>query len=240
MKYCPKCKTEKPYTAFSKSTKAKDGHHGHCKECSSAHIRAAYAVRGKQSWMTESQCVRCNRLLPKSMFAHHGRSCRDCLEYESRQHALGLKQCNGCMEWLTPDKFHPSKLKVYRTHCAACFRAFQAGRKDKTRDTRLKKEYGITAAQYDELVARQDGKCPVCEEHLELGNRSYPVDHAHGGVHAGRIRGVVHDNCNRFVLWTHDDSTMLRNAAELIDNPLTDWYVPGVPYNQRRLERNRK
>ncbi len=173
------------------------------------------------------------------MFAKHGRSCRDCLDHEERQHALGLKQCCDCQEWLTHDKFQPSKLKVYRAQCRECVSAQHAGRKDKARNTKLKKEYGITGAQYDELVAKQGGNCPVCRLPLDPNSRSHPVDHAHGGAHAGRIRGVVHRDCNRFVLWTHDDSTMLRNAAELIDNPLTNWYVPGVPTNQRRAERNK-
>lgn len=240
MKFCPRCKAEKPLDAFAKSSRNKDGHHGHCKQCVTERNRLTYAERGKQSWSTESQCVRCERLLPKSMFAKHGRSCTDCLEHEKQQNARGLKQCNSCRKWLAHDRFHPSKIKIYRAQCKDCTRNVHGGRKDKARGTRLKKEYGITATQYDELVAKQGGKCPVCQTAFEHGNRSYPVDHAHGGVHAGRIRGIVHRDCNRFVLWTHDDSAMLRNAAELIDNPLTDWYVPSVPYNQRRPERNKK
>ena len=240
MKYCPRCKTEKPFAEFSRATANKDGYHGHCKQCVSTRNKQVYAERGKHSWRYDSRCVRCERILPKTMFAKHGRSCRDCLDHEERQHALGLKQCCDCQEWLTHDKFQPSKLKVYRAQCRGCVSAQHAGRKDKARNTKLKKEYGVTGAQYDELVARQGGKCPVCKEPLDPNSRSHSVDHAHGGAHAGRIRGVVHRDCNRFVLWTHDDSTMLRNAAELIDNPLTDWYVPGVPTNQRRAERNKK
>lgn len=240
MKRCPKCGETKPFEAFSKAAKNKDGLHGHCKACVSERNKNLYAQRGKKSWMTESQCVRCNRLLPKSMFDKHGRSCRDCLAFEDEQHAKGLKQCNSCHGWLTHDKFHPSKIKVYRTTCKECTRDVHEGRKDKARESRLKKEYGITLAQYAELVAKQGYKCPVCEKPLEPGNWSYPVDHSHGGPDKGRIRGVVHRDCNRFVLWTHEDSTMLRNAANLIDNPLTDWFVPGPTYNENRWKRNKK
>jgi len=234
MKRCPKCGNTKPVEMFARSPKNRDGRHGHCRECSSSATRQAYAVRGKLSWMTESECVRCKRLLPKSMFAHHGRSCSGCLAFEAEQHAKNLKQCNKCQEWLTHDKFQPSKLSTYRTNCRACTNAFQFGRRDKTRAYILMREYGITVEQYDELIHRQGGKCPVCSIPFESDNRSYHVDHAHSGVHEGRIRAIVHGECNRSILRDHDDPAQLRAAADIIENPLTDWYVPGVPYNQRR------
>lgn len=236
MKRCPKCTETKPLIAFSKSSTTLDGYHGHCKQCVAAALRASYAKRGKKSWTEESQCVRCDRLLPKSMFAKHGRSCSDCLEYERQQHAIGLKQCNLCSEWLTHDKFYVGKIAVYRTACAECTRAYARANPDARRAKTLMKEYGMTTAMYDELVAKQGGKCPVCLGSLEPGNRSYHVDHAHTGVHAGRIRGIVHSECNRVVLWMHDDPTQLRNAANLVENPLTDWYVPGKPQSEKRGE----
>lgn len=242
MKRCPKCGEMKPFELFSVSKQTKDGFHGHCRACVSIAHKASYALRGKASWVGNSQCVRCDRLLPKSMFAKHGRSCLECLSFEAEQHAKHLKQCNDCQQWLPHDKFQPSKIGVYRTQCRACTNAFQLGRRDKTRARLLMREYGITTDMYDELVAKQDGKCPVCLEVLEPGNRSYHVDHAHTGVHAGRIRAIVHSECNRFVLWMHDDPAQLRAAANIIENPLTDWYVPGKPQSEKRgeLARNRR
>lgn len=240
MKYCPSCKIQKPLDDFSRSKHTKSGYHGHCKQCVKDRNRLTYAERGRASWTTESQCVRCDRLLPKAMFEKHGRSCKDCLAFEETQHAKNLKQCNDCRQWLTHDKFHPSKLKVYRTQCKECTKNVHQGRKDVRRAYHLKKEYGLTVEQYDEIVAKQGHKCPVCEEPFESGNRSYPVDHVHDGVNKGRIRGVVCTPCNRFVLWTHEDSKRLRNAANLIDNPLTDLFVPGPTYNEGRWKRTKR
>lgn len=240
MKTCPKCGETKSLDAFSVSRKNRDGLHGHCKACCSIRTRAAYAARGSKSWRSDSVCVRCNRTLPKHMFDKHGRSCRDCLDYETTQNASGLKQCNICSEWLPYDKFHPSKVAIYRTACAQCTRDYFTSRPDETRNSRLKTEYGITLDQYKELLVRQNHECPICLVKFEPGNYSYPVDHAHGGVHKNRIRAILHQSCNRFVMWTHEDSGQLHRAANLIDNPLTDWYVPGVPYNQRKRERTAK
>lgn len=234
MKICSKCKVEKPYTGFSRSKQNKDGYHWHCKECCSARIKAKYAERGRTSWLTEGQCSQCDKLLPKTAFGENRRVCKQCLVLEAEQLARGIKRCNSCREWLPLDQFAPCRQGDKRTQCRACASAYHNTRIDKNRDILLRREYGITAAQYDELVAKQNGKCPVCEETLEHGNRSYPVDHAHGGVHAGRIRAIVCTPCNRFVLWTHEDSKRLRNAANLIENPLTDWFVPGPTYNESR------
>lgn len=40
MKTCSKCKSEKPYAAFSKCKRRKDGHDPRCKECASAYYQA--------------------------------------------------------------------------------------------------------------------------------------------------------------------------------------------------------
>lgn len=107
------------------------------------------------------------------------------------------------------------------------------------RNYNLKKEYGITLEQYKELLAKQDHKCPICLGAFEPGNYSYPLDHAHGGKHKGRVRAIEHNDCNRFVMWMHEDSAQLRRAADLIDNPLTDWVVPNPTLNERRREKER-
>jgi hypothetical protein len=44
MKRCGRCKTEKPFAAFSKSKSERDGHFGFCKECQKA-ARATYKKR---------------------------------------------------------------------------------------------------------------------------------------------------------------------------------------------------
>ena len=97
------------------------------------------------------------------------------------------------------------------------------------------KEYGITGEQYDELVAKQDSNCPVCLTVLPT-DRSGHVDHAHSGPFKGRIRAIVHSECNRAILRDHEDSAILRRAADLIDNPLTNWMVPGLPSSEVRKE----
>ncbi len=69
-----------------------------------------------------------------------------------------------------------------------------------SRDQRLRKTYGMTAEQWDKMYDLQQGKCPICDKPIRRpgnkeGRRAACVDHDHK---TGRVRGLVHDRCNRF------------------------------------------
>ena len=68
------------------------------------------------------------------------------------------------------------------------------GRKDQ-KEYLLKKKYGITMSQYDEMLERQSGKCAICER-PPPSNTRLAVDHNH---QSGEIRGLLCGRCNRFV-----------------------------------------
>lgn len=56
--------------------------------------------------------------------------------------------------------------------------------------------YGITIEQRNELIAKQNGLCAVCNEPGKLF-----VDHDHN---TGSIRGMIHNHCNRGIGWLDD------------------------------------
>lgn len=57
----------------------------------------------------------------------------------------------------------------------------------------LRTRYGITPEEYDELLARQDGRCAMCREECATGKR-LAVDHDHA---TGAVRGLLCHACNR-------------------------------------------
>lgn len=59
------------------------------------------------------------------------------------------------------------------------------------RDRDLKRRYGITAEEYDHLLAMQNGRCHICND--LPGKHRLSVDHDHK---TGRIRGLLCHNCN--------------------------------------------
>lgn len=242
MKTCPKCKETKPFEAFSRQTKSKDGRYPYCKECARVKVRAMYRARGKRSWMEDKTCSWCRVLKPRTEFrkTNDGKVVSRCLVCEAEiaaKEALNLRRCNLCREWLPFEAFHASKLRFPNIACRGCARTqmTQPAYRVRQRAYLLMKEYGITLEQYDELVVKQGGNCPVCLEPLPT-DRSGHVDHAHSGPFKGRIRAIVHGHCNRTILHDHEDSAILRRAADLIDNPLTDWMVPGLPSSEVRKE----
>lgn len=63
------------------------------------------------------------------------------------------------------------------------------------RERWLKRQFGLTVAQYDEMLESQGGACAICRttEPKTNGNRSWCVDHDH---ETGRIRGLLCHDCN--------------------------------------------
>jgi Recombination endonuclease VII len=75
------------------------------------------------------------------------------------------------------------------------------------RDRLLWHFYGMTAAEYDALLASQGGGCAVCgtAENTTKGRR-LPVDHDHD---TGKVRGVLCSACNSSLGYAGDSSERL-------------------------------
>ena len=98
------------------------------------------------------------------------------------------------------------------------------------RNHHLMRQYGITANQYDALLANQGGVCAVCRrpERIQTrrsGKPSYlAVDHARsccsGKKSCGRcIRGLLCFDCNT-AIGRLDDGQLLRAAVDYVERPL--------------------
>lgn len=81
-----------------------------------------------------------------------------------------------------------------------------------TRRYHLKKKFGITPAEYDALLASQNGGCAICGQQCPT-NRNLAVDHDH---ETGRIRGLLCNPCNRAVGLLRDDPDLLAKAAQYL------------------------
>ena len=83
------------------------------------------------------------------------------------------------------------------------------------RDYYLRKNYGLTLAQYDKLLASQDGRCVLCN-HVQTGKR-LSVDHDHI---TGRIRGLLCITCNTDI-GRYEKLAARPRIAEYLKMPLT-------------------
>lgn len=63
----------------------------------------------------------------------------------------------------------------------------------KLSESRLKRLYGLTNQDYYNLLAKQGGKCAICEVSQHEMRRPFYVDHNHKD---GKIRGLLCAKCN--------------------------------------------
>ncbi|MFD5079189.1 endonuclease VII domain-containing protein [Streptomyces sp. NPDC058371] len=175
------------------------------------------------------RCTGCRRDLPVAAFARDGNRsdglqvrCRECVaqysaaHYRRRREAIGKpvrekvdvpaghKLCRRCGEIKPHQDWHRNATASdgLSTRCKAR-RAVQ-GRQD-----HLKRQYGITEAERDELIASQGGVCCIC-----LAASAEHVDHCHK---TGRVRGVLCFSCNAALGQFKDRPDAIRRAATYVE-----------------------
>ncbi|MDX2540895.1 endonuclease VII domain-containing protein [Streptomyces sp. WI04-05B] len=185
----------------------------------------------------ERKCSACQRMLPTTAFAAsrsrldglQGR-CRECgaeafrRGREARGKKVrrvdvpeGHKHCLGCDEVRHWSEWHRNAAASdgLSTRCKPC-------RAVKGRADHLKRQYGMTEAERDEMIASQMGLCVIC-----LKAPPVHVDHCH---ETGRVRGVLCFNCNSAIGKLGDDPDAVRRAAAYLEG--SPWkptlVAPGV------------
>lgn len=94
--------------------------------------------------------------------------------------------------------------------------------KEKAKNSRLTREYGITLVDYKTILKYQKGKCAFCEKPINYltkkGKRTadFAVDHCHT---SGLVRGLLCMLCNRALAKFQDDAKRLLNASRYITAP---------------------
>lgn len=104
--------------------------------------------------------------------------------------------------------------------------------KERSRAYHLKRVYGLTPEQYQELLDKQNGACAVCQRPEESFNVKLAVDHDHV---TGEIRGLLCSHCNHRLVGRHRNSAILRRIADYIDSG-TGWFVPKPQKRRRRVK----
>jgi hypothetical protein len=106
-----------------------------------------------------------------------------------------------------------------RAYSAAHYAANREKYLAKMKANNLLKRYGLTADDYEQLLAAQDGKCAICGmtsgwRHRQSGERKkLAVDHCH---ETGRVRGLLCDRCNTAIGKLNHDPALLQKAIEYL------------------------
>ncbi|WP_327251906.1 endonuclease VII domain-containing protein [Streptomyces sp. NBC_01244] len=174
------------------------------------------------------RCVRCGEERPRAAFGIKRsnmdglqKHCRDCaprghLKALSAEAGMvrrrvevpeGHKLCTRCGEVKPHSGFHrnSSAPDGRNARCKTC-RAVEG------RAGHLRRKYGITEGERDQMIADQGGLCCIC-----LRAPAVHVDHCHK---TGRVRGVLCFNCNTGVGLLQDDPDHARRAVEYLEGNL--------------------
>lgn len=84
----------------------------------------------------------------------------------------------------------------------------------KNRASNLRRQYGLTPEQHDEMFAAQDGRCALCGEAADpngvrAASRLH-VDHDH---ETGKVRALLCNHCNRGIGAFRDDPELMQRAS---------------------------
>ena len=91
------------------------------------------------------------------------------------------------------------------------------------RDWSLRRLYGITSVEFDEMLIAQGGVCAVCGEASSRSTKTWSVDHNHA---TGVIRGILCNPCNRMLGYARDDSAVLERAIAYLASPPHSRLIP--------------
>tara|TARA_Y100000310_G_scaffold340444_1_gene436280 strand:+ start:2171 stop:2440 length:270 start_codon:yes stop_codon:yes gene_type:complete len=81
------------------------------------------------------------------------------------------------------------------------------------RKNQLRRKYGITEDDYDEMYRAQRGCCWICGTHQSALKRRLNVDHDHD---SGDVRALLCGHCNRGIGLLGDDPKTVQRAADYL------------------------
>ena len=86
--------------------------------------------------------------------------------------------------------------------------------KEKTRNNRLLRNYGITNIIYEKMLEDQQFCCAGCGKHQNQLEKKLNVDHCH---ETGLVRGLLCGNCNRALGLLKDNVQTLTMLIEYLE-----------------------
>lgn len=144
-------------------------------------------------------CSTCKEMKPESDF------------YRCKESRDGLTwRCKACTN-ASHRRFcakNVARLKVYRQQRQKTIPG------EVHRGYRLKRLFGLTIAQYDEMLASQDGRCAICGTDKPGGKGAFHVDHDHK---TGQVRGLLCSPCNTGIGQLGDDPMVLFVAMKYLE-----------------------
>ena len=78
----------------------------------------------------------------------------------------------------------------------------------------LKRRYGITIEEYDQMLEDQGHRCKICRTDEPGGKGRFHLDHCHS---TGKIRGLLCSSCNHGLGHFKDNVLLLEQAIRYLN-----------------------
>lgn len=134
--------------------------------------------------------------------------------------AYRKKWCSSCRKVKCLDDFYGTNGRSVSGFCRRCVKAYtrewQARNPEQVRvyaRTVALKKYGLSRADYDEMLLRQRNECAICGGGTGGGRRALAVDHDH---ETGAVRGLLCGRCNTALGSFGDSEEILLRAVKYL------------------------
>ena len=159
-------------------------------------------------------CNKCGIAIDKKLWGHY-RLCNECGRARARERQRQWRAAN-------PDKvkqlakqrvaYYAQYRLLHRDKIRQAAQKWNRNNKHKMREDALLRRYGITLAQYQQMLNSQGGACAICRQKKK---RTLHVDHNH---RTGSVRGLLCDYCNRRLGYLGDNpGEMMRTFLAMFD-----------------------
>lgn len=170
-------------------------------------------------------CLRCgvDRPLIEYAWAVTGqtrrRTCRVCRRAQQRAHYAAHPEIHtrAYRKYVAND---PEHVRVIVARASLAYRDRHRDRVNaRTRESlhgRTLRRFGLTQADYEQILASQGGGCVLCHTTIPHRRRvHFDIDHDH---RTGEIRGLLCNRCNMTLGRMQDDADWFRRAADYLNN----------------------
>ena len=131
-----------------------------------------------------------------------------------------VKTCYACKKEKPVSEFYRSNVNYYQKECKVCnkerkYRWHQTELgKLSSANTKLKRRFGITLDEFNEMYKNQSGKCLICDATESMLGHRLAVDHCHI---TGKIRGLLCKSCNVALGGFKDNIESLKKAIKYLE-----------------------
>jgi ssDNA-binding Zn-finger/Zn-ribbon topoisomerase 1 len=102
---------------------------------------------------------------------------------------------------------------VSTNNCVECDEISRKKHKERARERRLIKEYGITLEDREKIIEAQGRVCPICLEDIADAKNAH-IDHCHS---SGSVRGVLCSRCNQAIGLLRENEESLKRAISYLN-----------------------